>query len=171
MTHLDLNAQNSDLLTVSADGTARTWRLVPRVPDPPPDVKFRAVRTDIFEQKVFLELEWGRPISFGAPVVQYYILRRRIRKQAIGDKEALNEFPWGHLRIVNVEGNLRDGRHLSILDLKPGNVYQFIVAAESAMGIGLFSHPIQRRMPPAVPGRIVQPKVRTEPFLSVSVVS
>lgn len=45
-------------------------------------------------------------------------------------------------------------------DLKPGSVYQYVVAAESAMGVGTFSEPVQQRMPPAVPARIEQPKVR-----------
>ena len=35
ITHLDLNEQNTDLLSASADGTARMWRLVPRAPEPP----------------------------------------------------------------------------------------------------------------------------------------
>ena len=74
-----------------------------------------------------VELKWDMPLSYGAPVMQYYILRRRIRKGAIGDGVALNEFPWGHTRCVNVEGNLRDGRDLTVTDLKPGNVYQCVM--------------------------------------------
>ena len=70
----------------------------------------------------------------------------------------------GNVRVVDVKGNLRDGRTLSVNDLKPGNVYQYIVAAESAMGIGVFSAPVQRRMPPAVPAQIEQPKVRAGHF-------
>ncbi len=37
--------------------------------------------------------------------------------------------------------------------------YQYVVAAESAMGIGAFSAPVQHRMPPAVPARVEQPKI------------
>ena len=94
VTHITLNQQQIDLLSASGDGTARTWRLVPRPPDPPQEVVFRKVRTDIFEHTVRMELAWNLPISFGAPVMQYFVLRRKIRKQAVGDGNALLEFPW-----------------------------------------------------------------------------
>ena len=57
-------------------------------------VDFKNVKTNIHEHKVHMELAWDRPISFGAPVMQYYVLRRRIRKTSIGNAEKLNEFPW-----------------------------------------------------------------------------
>lgn len=268
------------VLSSSTDHTLRLWRVVPQLPDPPAAVRFSSVSVDVVRHVVDVDLRWLAPLSFGGPIIQYLILRRRVRK----GKEESDEFNWGklvaitalnsteaallhkrqdayqqahstkipgmaslvdmdsrsklHNRVVKsvrkkanddrktaiynaateklkkgedepprmppgmeiqkvkplvvgdvieqldpvagmdlegaADGNTNDKRGAApptkcrIHDLLPGRTYQFVIAAESPLGIGVFSAPVQQFIPAATPRPCEQPKVQQLTVLALS---
>lgn len=85
----------------SYDHTLRLWRVVPQLPDPPAALKFDRVKVHVHRHVVDVELKWLAPLSFGGPIIQYLLLRRRVRK----GQEDSGEWDWEQLRMIRALSN------------------------------------------------------------------
>ena len=71
------------------------------MPDPPAALKFNKVKVHVHRHVVDVDLTWLAPLSFGGPIIQYLLLRRRVRK----GKENSGEWDWGKLRMIRALSN------------------------------------------------------------------